>query len=235
MWIDDQILEQFAKPLAIGTWIPGSPMVVLGSSNDPAVECQLENCQRDDVPVLKRYGGGGTVVLYPGCVIVSIGCWVSEHFQNDRYFRILNGALNSCLHASFAFSSGLSQNGISDLVAGDKKFGGTSMFRSRNYLLYQASLIVDCDFGLISRYLAHPSREPAYRRGRRHEDFLTGLGDVTGRASRRHSAKEVLSAFERKLHGHVLSAMGSEMSAPAPEQFPALQARIERSRLEVLK
>ena len=235
MWIDDQILEQYASPLAVATWIPATPVVVLGSSNDPAIECHVEQCEEDQVPVLKRYGGGGTVVLYSGCVIVSVGCWVSDHFYNDRYFRILNGALNSCLHANFSFFAGLSQNGISDLVAGDRKFGGTSMFRSRNYLLYQASLIVDCDYSLISRYLAHPSREPDYRRGRRHKDFLTGLADVAAVRSRKFSTEDVLQAFEKGLHGYVLSAMGGEMIAPAVEQFPALQARMERSRLDVLK
>ncbi len=235
MWIDDQILERHSQPLAIATWVPEKPLVVLGSSNDAAIECHVENCAVDDVPVLKRYGGGGTVVLYSGCVIVSIGCWVSEHFHNDRYFRVLNGALNSCLHANFHFSAGLSQNGISDLVAGDRKFGGTSMFRSRNYLLYQASLIVKCDHSIISRYLAHPSREPEYRRGRRHEDFLTGLANIATGRSKNLSTEDVHLAFDKTLHGHVLSAVGTEMIMPAGEQFAALQARLDRSRFDVLK
>lgn len=230
MWIDDQILEQYEKPLAVGLWVPESPIVVLGSSNDPAVECHVESCTVDRVPVLKRYGGGGTVVLYPGCVVISIGCWVAEHFNNDRYFRMLNGALNACLGSSFQFNAPLSQNGISDLVAGDKKFGGTSMFRSRNYLLYQASLIVECDFELISRYLAHPSREPEYRRGRRHEDFLTGLSGVA--RERALTAPDALALFRHSLSGHVMAALGHEMIPPQPDQFSALQARIERSRAE---
>lgn len=231
MWIDDQILEQHVKPIAIGTWIPDTTVVVLGSSNDPAVECHVERCAADGISILKRYGGGGTVVLYPGCVIVTVGGWVADHFQNDRYFRILNGAVNQALHANFKFKTPLTQAGISDLVAGEKKFGGTSMFRSRNYLLYQASLIVDCDFEMIGQYLAHPSREPEYRRGRKHSDFLTGLADLAPGIT----TQQVLDALSAALAGHVLTALGSEAANPARDQFPALQARIERSRLELRK
>ncbi len=231
MWIDDQILEQLAKPIAIGTWIPDQTVVVLGSSNDPNVECHAERCAADGISILKRYGGGGTVVLYSGCVIVTIGGWVADHFQNDRYFRLLNGAVNQALHANFKFNAPLTQAGISDLVAGEKKFGGTSMFRSRNYLLYQASLIVDCDFEMIGRYLAHPSREPEYRRGRRHSDFLTGLANLAPGIT----TTQVLAVLSGALAGHVLTALGSEAAGPAPDQFSALQARIERSRLELRK
>ena len=52
------------------------------------------------------------------------------------------------------------------------------MFRSRNYLLYQASLLVDSKIDLISKYLAHPSKEPTYRKKRPHSDFLIGLSQI---------------------------------------------------------
>ncbi len=231
MWIDDQILEQHREPLTLGTWVPDRATVVLGSSNDPASECRPESCAGDEVAILRRYGGGGTVVLYPGCVVVSIGCWVAEHFHNNRYFKLLNAAVNNCLHSNFKFNSPLTQAGISDLVSRDKKFGGTSLFRSRNYLLYQASLIVDCDFEMIEKYLAHPSREPDYRRGRNHRDFLTGLANL----STGISVAQVHEVLTNKLAGHVLCVLGSEATMPEPHQFSALQARIERARAELRK
>lgn len=226
MWIDDHILERHDRPLVVDVWVPKGTVVVCGSSNDPAVECNRAACAADEVPVLKRYGGGGTVVLYPGCVIVSLGTWVAEHFHNDRYFRLLNSSVNSCLHAGFAFDAALGEAGISDLVAGDMKFGGTSLFRSRNYLLYQASLIVDCDRPVISRYLAHPSREPGYRRGRPHGSFLTGLAEI----GRSISVPAVAECLLRGLSGHVLAHMGEQALAPQSAQFTALQTRLERAR-----
>jgi lipoate-protein ligase A len=231
VWIDDQILEQYTHPLALSVWIPDSPLVVLGSSNDPSVECRLDACSNDGVSVLRRYGGGGTVLLYPGCVIVSLGTWVAEHFHNDRYFRLLNSAVNECLQARFRFSCALDEAGISDLVAGDRKFAGTSLFRSRNYLLYQASIIVECDRYLISRYLAHPSKEPGYRRGRSHETFLIGLAECGVELT----SANVAECLSQNLAGHIYASLGMELVAPKADQFEAIQARMERSRRELRK
>jgi lipoate-protein ligase A len=70
---------------------------------------------------------------------------------------------------------GLSQRGLSDICIGDKKILGSSLYMPRGRAHYQASLLVHCDLNIMFKYLKHPSREPDYRRGRRHEDFLTTL------------------------------------------------------------
>lgn len=226
MWIDDQILAGHESPLVTNVWVPELKMVVLGSSNHVDTECHVVSCQEDAVPILRRYGGGGTVVLYPGCVVVSVGCWVARHFENERYFRKINAAINHCLHSNLKITAALGQNGISDLVAGDRKYGGTSLFRSRNYLLYQASLIVDCDRGMIARYLAHPSREPGYRRGRDHKSFLVGLAEVAGEPLLVSDCKTLLST---QLAGYLAQELGDDLIAPCREQFPAMVARLERA------
>src|SRR5690606_4412899 len=130
------------------------------------------------VPILRRYGGGGTVVLYHGCAVASVGMWVKRDFHNQLYFERLNEALIRTLEGMGLKAGTLAQNGISDIVAGEKKVVGTSLFRSRNYLLYQASILVSADLSLIERYLRHPSQEPEYRRGRTHASFLSGLADL---------------------------------------------------------
>jgi lipoate-protein ligase A len=178
MWIDDDILKRSEEQVALDVWIPKESVIVLGSSNKAELELHLDGCKNSGVPVLKRYGGGGTVLLYPGCVVVSVGLWVKEPYENQRYFALLNQTVSSTLASYWPCLKGLEQNGISDIVMGDKKVAGTSMFRSRNYLLYQASLIVDLDIELLSKCLKHPTKEPDYREGRGHEDFLVGLSDL---------------------------------------------------------
>jgi lipoate-protein ligase A len=65
--------------------------------------------------------------------------------------------------------------GTGDLCLGDRKVLGSSAFSGRGAFFYQASLLVEANLDLMERYLRHPSREPTYRRGRGHREFLTTL------------------------------------------------------------
>ena len=69
----------------------------------------------------------------------------------------------------------LDSKGISDISIGEKKIIGSSMHLNGNQLFYHAVLNVNEDIGQISRYLKHPAKEPDYRRGRSHDEFVTSL------------------------------------------------------------
>ncbi len=182
MWIDDQVLEASSETLCTKLWVPHDNLVVLGRSNSADREVNVDACHRDSVSILKRMGGGGTVLLHGGCLVVSVGCWVREFYHNDRYFRILNQAVMSTLQRQLDQIE-FAQRGFSDIVLGQRKLAGTSLFRSRNYLLYQASILVEPRIDLIERYLQHPSAEPDYRKGRSHRDFLMGLAELTQKSA----------------------------------------------------
>ena len=49
------------------------------------------------------------------------------------------------------------------------------MYRSKDMLFYTASLMVSNDVQLLDLYLRHPSKEPDYRQGRSHHDFVTTI------------------------------------------------------------
>lgn len=245
MWIDDSLLEKHRDPVTMQAWVPTNPMVVLGSSNEAAIECRADRCAELGVPILRRYGGGGTVVLYSGCVVLSVAAWVRQHFQNNFYFGHFNSAVIDAIHAygtrlDSATKAGLEnqtirleQDGISDITVKNsttglaRKFVGTSMFRSRNYLLYQASIIVNLDAELIGELLLHPSREPAYRGGRRHKDFLIGLRDVLPGLTPDKLSRELEANFLSYLEAR----LGDELIEPQSDQFSAITARLARARI----
>ena len=178
MWIDDNLIKRCSEDIALSVWIPRDTMVVLGSSNDPKRECFTDKCELDKISIVKRYGGGGAVVLHPGVLVISLGLWVKSYYQNANYFKKINQAVIQTLSDCIDGLESLGQAGISDLVLDEKKIAGTSMFRSRNYLLYQASILIDSKIDLIERYLCHPSREPDYRKQKNHRDFLIGLKNI---------------------------------------------------------
>lgn len=145
--------------------------VVLSSSNKAEVEAHPQRCAELGVPILKRKGGGGTVVLGPGCVVLTLAFYAQDVFGNSGYFHAINEVWSHALAAA-----GVAQvvtRGISDLAVGNCKIAGTSIFRRKHLLVYQGSLLVSPQFQLMSQLLSHPSREPDYREGRPHEGFLT--------------------------------------------------------------
>lgn len=224
MWIDDQVLKNYKNPMELKIFVPDFRAVVLGSSNQPDTEVNEAWCQQQNIPVLKRYGGGGTVVLYPGCVVVTAGIWVRQHFQNQEYFRLINQSVINVLASLDAKLAGLTQRGLSDIAFEGRKIAGTSLFRSRNYLLYQGSLLVEPDIDLINNCLKHPSKEPDYRGGRPHSAFMTSLSSISG-----VTVGEVFNVCARQLESALQTVLAGELLEPVPEQFSALQARLERS------
>jgi lipoate-protein ligase A len=173
------------------------------------------------VPILKRYGGGGAVVHQAGSVVVSHGVWVRQNFHNRFYFERLNQAVIDALALAVPALRALGQRGLSDIVHGERKVGGTSLFRSRNYCLYQASLLVEPRLDVIERYLRHPSKEPDYRQGRPHRAFLVGLGELAPELTPDRCATCLRTALPATL----AATLAGELVASQPEQVPGLLRR----------
>lgn len=147
--------------------------VVLGRGSRPELELNLAALARDDVPVLRRQGGGCAVVLDPGNVVVS----VVERLPGIGGSRAAFTRISSWLCRALARSgiAGVEQRGISDLALRERKVGGACIHRTRGLLHYSTTLLWEPDLEQVERYLLHPPREPDYRRGRSHRDFLGRL------------------------------------------------------------
>lgn len=172
---DDDLLEAVRRDglprLRVIRW--GAPAVVIGKGGKQDLELHREAIAADGVPVFQRPGGGCSVVLDPGNVIVSAVLPVPGIGAITSSFA----AISDWLIAGLAGCGvpGVERRGTSDLVLGDRKVGGSCIYRTRNLLYYSTTLLVDPDLDLIERYLKHPPREPDYRRGRPHRDFLGSL------------------------------------------------------------
>ncbi len=146
---------------------------VIGRGGDPRIETRPELLAADGVPLRRRRGGGCAVVLDPGNLVCSIVLPWPGVGDITRAFSLLSEAVAAALAA--AGRPGVQRAGTSDLALGDRKLGGSCIWRTRGLLYYATTLLVDPDWRLIDRYLPHPPREPAYRAGRPHREFLTSL------------------------------------------------------------
>jgi lipoate-protein ligase A len=152
---------------------PSTLCAVLGAAGRPEQDLLLENLEADRVPWMHRRGGGGTVVLGPGQVVLAVVTEVASPFRNKEYAAEINSWIVEALQSLSI--TGIHHTGISDLAIGEKKIVGTSIYRTRLVLFYQASLLVNNDISVFTRYLAMPTKVPEYRRGRAHEEVCTTL------------------------------------------------------------
>ncbi len=149
--------------------------VVIGRGGKPELELDLAAISADGVDLLRRPGGGCAVVLDPGNVVASVVLPLPGLSGIKSAFAAISKWLIANLAA--AGLAGLSQEGVSDLVLDGRKIGGSCVYRTRGLLYYSTTLLVDPDLDLVERYLPHPPREPGYRRGRPHREFMGRLAD----------------------------------------------------------
>ena len=175
LMVNDDLLTAFeaTRQPQFRAYEPRDRVVVLGAAGDAATDVRRAEAAAAGVAIRRRRGGGGTVLLGPGQVVVALVTEVDHPYRNRQYARTINGWLIDALHGHGV--RGIEQRGISDLAIADRKIAGTSVFRRRRILFYQASLLVDNDPAEFERFLAFPRQVPAYRRGRSHAAFCTTL------------------------------------------------------------
>ena len=170
---DEALLEEVQHGVSwrYRSWEPDHCAVVLGRGNSASLEVYEERCHADQIPILRRRGGGGTVLLAPGNLVISLAKQVQHQFQFKEYFWQINTCIIEALNSLGV--QALSQHGHSDICIGECKILGSSMYRKKFLLFYTASLMISNNLNDITRYLKYPSKEPDYRQGRSHSEFLT--------------------------------------------------------------
>ncbi len=171
---DDLVAEARATGRALcRVYQPEEVAVVVGRGGRPARELQLAAIAADGVPVYRRPGGGGAVVLDPGNLVVVLALPLPGLGDITGAFRLASDLVIRAL--ADCGVTGVTQRGVSDLALGDHKLGGSCLHRQRGLVHYSTTLLVEPDLALLERYLQHPPREPDYRAGRPHGAFVTTL------------------------------------------------------------
>jgi lipoate-protein ligase A len=157
-------------------WEPADFTVVLGASCRLGVDVRLEECLADLVPVVRRTSGGGTVVVGPGTLNVSVILPDSAGPGLDTVEGAHQHVLEWLAAAIRPAAPKIALDGRGDLVVDGRKCGGSAQRRLRSWFMVHCSILCDFPIERIERYLTIPRRQPEYRQGRKHRDFLRNLG-----------------------------------------------------------
>lgn len=173
---DSLLIDPLAEKSDFHFWIPDRTYLVLGQSNRASRSLYENRVLEDEVPVYKRPSGGESVILTPKTLVISVRL-ISDKLENPQvYFRKINGAIIQGLEKLGIKNVGY--RGISDITIGHKKILGSSIYRKKKMVFYHSVMNISEDISLIGKYLQHPPKEPDYRKGRDHKDFVTSIHEA---------------------------------------------------------
>nr|WP_303652726.1 lipoate--protein ligase family protein [Paludisphaera mucosa] len=162
-------------PPTMRLWEQADFAVVLGSSRRLADEVDIGRCREDGVAVARRTSGGGTVLIGPGALNATVVLpmdYAPELVTVDGAQAYVLGRVADALRER---GPAVEVRGSGDLTVAGRKFSGSAQRRLRRRLMVHATILYDFPIARIARYLRIPGRQPDYRGGRTHEDFLMNL------------------------------------------------------------
>ena len=190
-------------------WEPAEPLVVVGRSSKIAVEVRLDACRELAIPVLRRVSGGAAVVAGPGCLMYAVVLSYRLRPELRAVDRAHQFVLCTLAAAIEPLVPGVRCRGISDLALGQRKVSGNSVRCKREHLLYHGTLLYNFRLELIDRCLAMPPRQPDYRAGRPHAEFVANLplapSDIRAALAAAWNATEPLADWPRERTARLVS------------------------------
>ena len=174
---DEALLEELeagAGEPTLRFWESAVHFIVLGYSNAIATEVSRAECERLGIPILRRSSGGGTVLQGPGCLNYNLTLPITDETAsitdtNCFVMRRNRDALRKALGREVEIK------GHTDLAIANVKFSGNAQRRKSKALVFHGCILLNFDLELMSVALAHPSKEPDYRSGRSHREFVMNL------------------------------------------------------------
>jgi lipoate-protein ligase A len=150
----------------------GSPLaVVLGISCKVQEFVCAERMKEDPIPLIRRFSGGGSVVVNPDTLFSTFICQ-EEALAIPPFPKSLMEWSANIYRPLFPPSLfDLQEN---DYIVGNRKWGGNAQLITKKRWIHHSSLLWDYHSEQMN-YLLMPSKTPVYRQGRKHADFLCRL------------------------------------------------------------
>lgn len=206
--LDEALLEQAAEAdefeEVLRLWESHQTAVVVGRGSHVMEEVNVAFCQQQGIPIVRRCSGGAAIVAGPGCLMYGL---VLDVRRNSRLAMIDSAhreILTRLAGALRDLGIEATPRGTSDLAVGDRKISGNSMRRKRHWILYHGTILNGLSPQSIADCLRIAPRQPAYRRGRSHAEFVTNVAHPVGELKRAISrAWQADAKLDRIPHGQV--------------------------------
>lgn len=150
-----------------------APAIVMGISGKKEELVDCHKAAQHQIPLIKRFSGGGTVVVDENTLFLTIICQKQLHDFPAYPEPIMKWTEHVYARALQLPGFRLKEN---DYVVEDRKLGGNAQYIKKDRWLHHTSFLWDYAPERMA-YLLHPKKTPPYRAGRSHEEFLCRLSD----------------------------------------------------------
>lgn len=150
-----------------------SPAIVMGISGKPETLIDLQRAKQDQIPIIQRFSGGGTVFVDTNTLFVTF--IFSKNTLPIHPFPepILRWTFDLYRSAWEIPQLNLLEN---DYAIGNKKCGGNAQYIQKNRWLQHTTFLWDYSEKSMN-YLLMPEKRPKYRESRTHTEFLCRMKD----------------------------------------------------------
>ena len=154
-------------------WELSRPTVVLGRSSKVDRETDRAFCAAGGIPIVRRCTGGASIVAGPGCLMYSVVLSIEQHPELAKVDAAHRHVMDRVLAAARRQVPAARREGVCDLTLAGRKFSGNALRIARRHVLYHGTILYAGDLALIAKCLDFAPRQPEYRGGRSHGEFIT--------------------------------------------------------------
>lgn len=168
------------------------PAIVMGISGKSEELINQQKLEQTPIPVIKRFSGGGTVVVDQETVFITFICQKELHDFAPYPEPIMRWTEGIYKEAFKLPTFHLREN---DYAIGQRKCGGNAQYLRKDRWLHHSTFLWDYKKDLMD-LLLHPKKTPKYRQERNHDDFLTCLSEhLPSKADSIEAVKKVLTKY----------------------------------------
>ncbi|XP_051131521.1 uncharacterized protein LOC127251726 [Andrographis paniculata] len=157
------------------------PTIVMGISGKPKELIHIDSVIRDDVPVIRRFTGGGTVIVDQATIFVTFICNKGAVPDLQSYPKPIM-SWSSLIYEKVFQGIGDFRLHENDYILGNRKFGGNAQSIIKNRWVHHTSFLWDYQKSNMG-YLKMPKRAPKYRQERDHLEFICRMKDYISRSN----------------------------------------------------
>lgn len=194
---EEYLMDNFNDEIFM-LWI-NRPAILIGRNQNTMSEINYEYAKENDITVVRRLSGGGTVYNDYGNMLYTF-----ITYRGDNEGQVKNGFEKFAAPVIDALQS-LGVNAIftgrNDITIEDKKFSGNAQYFTKEKLLHHGTLLYDCDMSKLSLALKSKPIKFVDKAVKSVGSRVTNIADHMNKKMSLSEFRDYLKDYVIKVHG----------------------------------